>query len=169
MAERIVVAMGILDDAAQELMGSWYKELLDAGFKGTQTPGLPFHISLATLPVECEEEAQSLVVKAAANFAPVDIHVSHLGMFAGGHVLFGAPDVNPELKALHEACSGGHEPPTAWVPHATVIMDEPDNICAEFPILLKSFRPFLAKITRIQLCAFWPTRKITTLELNGKP
>lgn len=169
MAEKIVVVMGVLDDASQELMSSWYSELRENGFTGTQTPGLPFHVSLATLPVECEQEALELVNKASSEFAPVDIHVSHLGSFAGGKVLFGAPDMNKELLDLHGFLMNGHEPPTAWVPHATVIMDEPDRISAEFPILQKSFRPFRAKITHLYLCAFWPTREVAMKELKGNP
>ena len=52
MAGQFLTLMADLDDDSQELMSGWYKELQDAGFKGVQTPGLPFHISLATFEVK---------------------------------------------------------------------------------------------------------------------
>ena len=35
------------------------------------------------------------------------------------------------------------------------------------PILMKSFVPFVGKITQLHLCAFWPTREIVAAELTG--
>ena len=32
-----------------------------------------------------------------------------------------------------------------------------------------SFTPIVGKITRLHLCAFWPTREIMTVELKGEP
>lgn len=32
--------------------------------------------------------------------------------------------------------------------------------------LVKSFHPFMARITRLHLCAFWPTREIAFVRLQ---
>ena len=53
-----------------------------------------------------------------------------------------------------------------WTPHATILIDEPDVICKAMPILLDSFHPFMGKITKLHLCAFWPTREIATVDLK---
>ena len=57
MAESFITLMADLDDDSQKIMSGWYKNLQDAGFVGTQTPGLPFHISLATFPLDEEKAA----------------------------------------------------------------------------------------------------------------
>ena len=84
MAEQFLTLMADLDDDAQARMSGWYQSLKEAGFTGIQTPGLPYHISLATIPLHQEEEAAEIARKAATAFAPVSVHISHIGMFAGG-------------------------------------------------------------------------------------
>ena len=92
MAEKMIVLMADLDRASQERMAGWYGELRQAGFTGTQTPGLPYHISLAVFAPEEEDAALALTRKAAAEFAPFPVHISHVGIFSPGRVLFGAPE-----------------------------------------------------------------------------
>ena len=170
MAEQFLTLMADLDDASQEIMSGWYSKLKEAGFTGTQTPGLPYHISLATFPLEKEQEVVALMKTVAAGYAPVPVHISHVGMFTGGKVLFGAPDMSPELTALHEACAKETIQTYPWTPHATILIDEPETVCAALPMLMKSFYPFVGKISRLHLCAFWPTREIAAVELvvNGR-
>lgn len=168
MAEQFLTLMADLDDASQEIMLGWYNSLKDAGFTGTQTPGLPYHISLATFPLEKEQEASALMKKVAAEYAPVSVHISYVGIFAGGKVLFGAPELSPELAALHEACAKDTMQKYPWTPHATLLIDEPETVYAAVPVLMKSFYPFVGKISRLHLCAFWPKREIASVELTGQ-
>lgn len=163
MAEQFLTLMADLDDAAQARLSEWYEALTKAGFTGTQTPGLPYHISLATFPLDQEQTAVQLLRK-AANFSPVPVHFSHIGLFAGGRVLFAAPERNPRLDALHDAFDP--QPKAPWTPHATLLIDEPEQVCAALPVLLRSFSPFMATITRLHLCAFWPAREIASAPLG---
>ena len=165
MAEEFITLMADLDPKSQKLMAGWYEELRKAGFEGVQTPGLPFHVSLATFPLEKEQEAIEVTKAAAAQFAAVPVSVSHMGLFPGGRVLFGAPDVSPRLSALQQACERypGQFP---WTPHVSILIDEPDTVCEALKVLICSFRPFSGRITRLHLCAFWPTREILTLDLH---
>lgn len=167
MAEQFLTLMADFDQDSQERMSGWYDTLRDAGFTGIQTPGLPYHISLATFPLEQEDKAIATIRRAAAEFAPVPVHISHIGMFAGGKVLFGGPEKSTELAALREACKPDAQEKHPWAPHATILIDEPDIVYAAIPILMKSFVPFVGKITRLHLCAFWPTREIAAAELTG--
>ena len=169
MAESFLTLMADYDTASQFRMDEWYSAIQRAGFTGTPTPGLNHHISLATFPLEAEEEAIALTKQIAANFAPVDVHVSHVGLFAGSRVLFAAPDMSPALTALQRACAG--ERPVngyPWMPHTTMLMDTPANIAAALPTLMEKFEPFRGMITHLHLCAFWPTREILRVELTGE-
>ena len=103
MAEQFLTLMADLSDEAQVRMSGWYQSLQEAGFTGVQTPGLPYHISLATFPLDQEKEAAEIARKAAAEFAPVPVHLSHIGMFAGGKVLFAAPEKDAELSVRRAA------------------------------------------------------------------
>ena len=167
MAEQFLTLMADLDQDSQERMSGWYDTLREAGFTGVQTPGLPYHISLATFPLKQEEKAAEITRKAAAEVAPVPVHISHIGIFAGGKVLFGGPEKSAELAALREACKPDTPEQYPWTPHATILIDEPDIICAAIPVLMRSFVPFVGKITRLHLCAFWPAREIAAEELAG--
>lgn len=165
MAEQFLTLMADLDSNAQARLSAWYGTLREAGFVGAQTPGLSYHISLASFPLDKEREAEALARKAGAAFSPIQVHISHIGVFAGGRVLFCAPERNPELDALHAACDK-YPQKYPWTPHVTVLMDETDAVCAALPILLKSFAPFTARVDRLHLCAFWPTREIASIALN---
>ena len=167
MAEQFLTLMADLDNASQKRMGEWYGALREAGFIGTQTPGLPYHISLATYPLNMEKEAVASMKKAAADFSPFPVHISHIGIFPGGKVLFGAPEKSPALTALHDACDPGTPQAYPWTPHATILIDTPETICAAVPALVRCFSPFVGTITRLHLCAFWPKREIASLPLAG--
>lgn len=166
MAEQFLTLMADLDEESQALMSEWREQLEKSGFIGTQTPGLPFHISLATFSLDKEQEVIYEMQRLAKKFYAIPVHISHIGMFAGGKVLFGAPDMNPpKLFSLREAISIEPHEKFPWTPHATIMIAETDTICKALPILLESFHPFMGKITRLHLCAFWPTREIMSVDL----
>lgn len=166
MTEEFLTLMADLDETSQKRLSEWYGALKEAGFVGTQTPGLPYHISLATFPLERESEIVGLMKKAAAEFPAVPVHISHIGMFAGGRVLFAAPERNAWLDALHDACETDKE--RVWTPHVTLLIDEPEAVCSALPLFVRSFYPFVGHIVRLHLCAFWPTREIASVELGGR-
>ena len=49
----------------------------------------------------------------------------------------------------------------------TILIDEPETVHAALPVFIGSFVPFVGRITRLHLCAFWPTREIAACELAG--
>jgi 2'-5' RNA ligase len=168
MAEQIIVLMADWDDETQKALGGIYEELAKEGFSGRQTKHLPYHISMSTFLVEKEAEALEAMKKAASLCGPVQVSISHIGVFAGGEILFAAPDRNEALEKLHEACDTGLPQEFAWTPHTTIIIDEPEVVQSALPTVVKGFRPLSGKITRLHLCAFWPTREIATIELTGE-
>lgn len=167
MAEQFLTLMADLDEESQNRMSLWYKELQEAGFDGEQTHGLPFHISLACYSLNKEDEVKELVYKMANRFTQMPVYISHIGIFPGGKVLFGAPDMSPELLALHDASiEVGSNQEFIWTPHTTLIIDEPEIVSKALPIFAKSFVPFYGKIVKLHLCAFWPTREVLSIELK---
>lgn len=167
MAESFLTLMADYREEDQQSISVWYDALQSAGFTGTQTPGLNHHISLATFPPEQEAEAIALTKAVAARFAPVDVAICHVGVFPGGKVLFAAPDMSPELVALQKACDNGPLNGYPWTPHTTMLVDEPEAIGRALPTLMQHFTPLMARIDRLHLCAFWPTREILTIDLTG--
>lgn len=167
MAESFLTLMADYCEEDQRRISVWYDALQNVGFTGTQTPGLNHHISLATFPLEQEAEAIETAKRVASQFAPVYADLRHVGVFPGGKVLFAAPDMSPELTALQRACTDGPLNGYPWTPHTTMLIDEPESIGAALPVLMRHFVPLRARIDRLHLCAFWPTREILTVELTG--
>lgn len=169
MADKILDILAVLDDESQAKLAKWYDNLVKEGFVGQQTKDIPYHVSLAIFDADQEEEAVALTKRLSQNFGTIPVHISHMGIFAGGRVLYGAPDMNPaDLLSLREAVDVKTKEQFVWTPHVSILMDEPDKICEAVPFLIKDFRPFLGHITKLSLCEFWPTREILTVELKGK-
>ena len=168
MAEQIIVLMADWDEGTQKALGAIYEDLQKEGFTGKQTPGIPYHISMSTYPIDKEAEALEAMKKAAEACSKFEVSISHLGMFAGGSILFAAPDRNAELDKLHSFCDIGLPQEFAWTPHTTIMIDEPEVVQSALPTVVKGFRPLSGKITRLHLCAFWPTREIAAIELKGE-
>ena len=168
MAEQIIVLMADWDDETQKALGGIYEELAKEGFSGKQTQGIPYHISMCTYPVDKEAEALEAMKKAAEACSKFEVSISHLGMFAGGKILFAAPERNTELERLHDFCDIGLPQEFPWTPHTTIMIDEPEVIHSALPTVVKSFMPRVGTIKRLHLCAFWPTREIATIELTGE-
>ncbi len=168
MAESFLTIMAEYCEEDQQRISVWYDALQHAGFTGSQTSGLRHHISLATYPLDREAEAIEITKQVAARFAPVDAAIRHIGVLPGGKVLAAAPDMSPRLTALQAACGESIVHGYPWLPHTTLLMDEPETLAAALPTLMKHFAPLSAKIDRLRLCAFWPTREIACVELTGE-
>jgi len=161
--------MADLDGESQARMSDWYDRLKEAGFTGEQTKDIPYHISLATFSLDRESEAVAEMKRLADEFAPIPVNISHIGLFAGGKVLFAAPDMSvPELLSLHDAIRTETIDSFPWTPHVTMLLDEPDTVQRALGVFIKSFRPFAGRITRLHLCEFWPTREIASFELKHR-
>ena len=167
MAESFLTIMAEYRESDQRQISVWRDALINAGFTGNQTPGLRHHISLATWPLDREAEATQAVKKAAARFAPVDVAIRHIGVLPGGRTLVAAPDMSPQLSALQAACGDSIVHGYPWLPHTTLLMDEPEQLAAALPTLMKHFVPLPARVDRLRLCAFWPAREIFSAELLG--
>ena len=108
MEEQFLTLMADLDEDSQARLTGWYAALRAAGFTGAQTPGLPYHISTATFPLELEEQAVERTRRVAGAFSAFPVHISHIGIFPGGKVLFGGPerDTTPVRRSRTRGAPG---------------------------------------------------------------
>ena len=167
MAEEFLTLMADLDDESQQILSGWYKILQGAGFTGVQTPNLPFHISMASFSLDKESAIINEMDELAKRFSEIPIHISHIGLFEGGKVLYAAPDMNPSgLLDLRLAIKTETREIFPWTPHATILIDEPETVQKALPFLVEHFHTFMGRIIRLHLCAFWPTREIHTVYLK---
>ena len=167
MAEEFLTLMADLDDESQRILSGWYDKLRSKGFNGVQTPGLPFHISLACFSLDKEKEAVREMRELANLFSEIPVHISHIGLFAGGQVLYAAPDMNPsDLLKVRQAIKTETNEKYPWTPHCTIMIDDAAIVQKALPVVLEDFHPFMCKITKLHLCAFWPTREIATVSLR---
>jgi len=161
--------MADLDDESQQILSGWYDKLRSAGFVGAQTQGLPFHVSMGCFSLDKEEDVVKEMETLAKQFSAIPVHVSHIGLFAGGKVLYAAPDMNPaDLLNLRKEIKTETRETFPWTPHVTIMLDEKETIKKALPILLEHFHPFMGRITKLHLCAFWPTREIATVYLDSE-
>jgi len=165
MAEEIIVLMADLDDKSQELLQGWYDVLLEHGFNGKQTKDLPYHISIATFSPDREKDVMELTNKICNEISTSSINVSSIKTFESGNVLYASLDSSQELLDLRNKITVETKEDYSWVPHITLLIDDSETIKKSLPIVQKSFKPFEAKITKLHLCAFWPTREILSTKL----
>ena len=133
-----------------------------AGFTGTQTPNIPFHITLGTFPIEEEPFARRLAERAAAETPAFPVTFNHLGIFQGGKVLFLAPDANHPLLALRERFGPVH----GWTAHTTLLIDQPENVLRAAPAALAGLTSFEGRVERLWLYEFFPARFISEYPLS---
>ncbi len=165
MPDKFLCVLAGYDSEAEARLSSFQNSLYEAGFSGTQTKNIPMHITVGRFPVEEEDRAAELVRSAAAHTQPFELSLSHTGIFAGSKVLFVAPDGKRELLALREYFGASH----GWVPHTTMLIDQPDTIYQALPVLMDVFVPSCGQITCLHLYEFFPPRHILTVELGKAP
>jgi len=160
MDEKSLYLLAQFDDETEEMLSACYAELVQQGFVGKQTKDIPYHFTLGCFDCCHEENLVSELEKICSTTKIIDIRLDHLGLF-GLKVLFAEPNMNFELlslqKAFFDGCGNGYHP---WTAHATILLDEPDNIIKALPIVADKFKPTHARITSVGLYEFFPKRFI---------
>ncbi len=168
MAEKYRCVMAGFDAETEAKLAELQNVLYENGFTGTQTKGIPFHLPLAEISaddVRDEEWLKEIMEETAEISFDFTVTFRHLGIFSGGKVLFAAPD--PEMELLH--LNGRFDfSDDSWTPHATLLIDEPSVILDALPIVLEKFKPFTARIDKLYLYEFFPSRHIATVGLGAE-
>ena len=167
MAEKSLYVMAGFDAETEERLAELQNLLYANGFTGTQTKGIPFHLTLGSRPADEENEEWLLEIMREVAEISFDFTVTfnHIGIFSGGKVLFAAPDTEMELLHLNGSFDFSDD---SWTPHATLLVDEPSVILEALPLVLDNFRPFTGRIDKLYLYEFFPSRHIATVELGAE-
>lgn len=163
MEEKLLYVMAQYDEETERKFNKIQKSLLDAGFKGKQTPNFPKHITLGSFELDKEEELKEKIKKLCSNTKKMQISFDSIGLF-GMEVLFIAPTVTHELLDLQEYFNSSYNNNFNWVAHTTVLVDSPEIVQKSLPIVAKNFCSFSGYIESISLYEFTPSRFI----LEGK-
>jgi 2'-5' RNA ligase len=168
LEDRHLYVVAQFDAETDKKLNSLYLSLVNEGFTGTQTKGIPYHITLGTFAVEDEVEAIRRAHEAAGSLRAFTLRLSYLGLF-GMNVLFIAPTVKRELLDLLHAVvpGGGTADEYPWVAHTTLLMDEPEAIHRAIPVAARNFTPFRATVESIGIYEFFPERKIGIYPLKA--
>lgn len=166
MEEPRIYLIAQFDEGANQKLAGLYDKLAGAGLIGGQTKDIPYHFTLGNFAPQCADQVLKRVQAVCLNAKAFDINLSYVGLF-GLNVLFIAPSMNIDLLNLYkelvpgESINGCHK----WVAHATVLMDNPENISAALPIVARSFSPFSARIESIGVYEFFPRKFIADCKL----
>ena len=155
--------MAVLDPDTQRIMGDIQSALIKRVGEGTQTMGIPFHITLGSYPTDELDSAIERVKAAASSTSPFDVHFLGQDSF-GDKVLFLKPEKNEELLKLR-ACfendyAHGHE----WIPHATLICGEEKQVQDARELIDMLELPEKATVVGIELGEFFPPKKIIRID-----
>ena len=165
--EKHLYVVAQFDAETDKRLNALYQNLADEGFIGTQTKGIPYHITLGTFEVDDEVDVIRRAHAAAQSLHAFTLRMAYLGLF-GMDVLFVAPAVTCALLDLRNAVvpGGGTADAFPWVAHTTLLMDEPETIHRAIPAAVKYFTPFRAAVESIGVYEFFPERRIGIYELK---
>ncbi|HPF87064.1 MAG TPA: 2'-5' RNA ligase family protein [Candidatus Limiplasma sp.] len=168
MEEKHIYAIAQFDAQTQQRLSALYLQLVNAGFTGTQTKGIPYHITLGTFDVADEALVASRAQAAARNARAFSIRLAFIGLF-GLDVLFLAPAVKRQLLDLHQAIvpCGDSADEHPWVAHTTLLMDTPDVIRQAVSVAAQHFIPFRATVESIGVYEFFPEREVGVFPLES--
>ncbi len=169
MEKKRLFLIAHLDEAANRKLAAIYGELAREGLRGVQPPDFPYHITLGSVALKHEKQMTERARKVCARTDVFSVPLSHIGLF-GLRVLFAAPSVNCELLNLHRRLVPARmaEDAYEWVPHATLLIDEPENILKAVPIAARAFVPVTATVERVSLYEYPPARFVESFPLRAR-
>ena len=157
--DKFLSVFAVFDSNTQKILQSFQDEVCNLGYVGTQTMGIPFHISLGSFNIEEEQELKARIKAVCAQkheFAINLIKVNHFNH----RVLFIEPEESIELKGLHDLFDSNYADGFPWHAHATIFCGSEEQVIKSKEHMNDIFKPFKAKITEIQMGEFFPTRMI---------
>ena len=159
--DKFLTVYAVLDDDTQEKLKVLQDEILQLGDMGTQTMGIPFHISLGSFPVDEEEALVRRIAEISLQQKPFSVQLRAINHFYN-RVLFLEPECTNELEKLHLAFDGNFADGFPWNPHVTLFCsEETQSVERGKAFVASKFSPFSCQIVGLEMGEFFPTRWIT--------
>lgn len=163
--DKFLTVFAVFDDETQAKLKTLQLNVLSLGYKGTQTMDIPFHISLGSFSVECESELKERIKEICQKTAKFDILLNKVNHF-NSRVLFIEPENSDNLNKLHNLFDNNYADGFSWHAHATIFCGEESEVLEAKKMLFKNFSPINAKIVKLTMGEFFPTRMIVEAELE---
>ena len=161
---KFLTVFAVFDNETQLKLKDFQDKVLALGYPGTQTMGIPFHISLGSFEVEEEDKLKARIKEVCSQNCSFEINLKEVNHF-NNRVLFIEPEVNSSLRRLHELFDGNYADGFPWHAHATILCGDEEHVIKAKEFLNGIFSPLKARITGIQMGEFFPTRMIIKEEL----
>jgi 2'-5' RNA ligase len=156
---KFLTVMAVFDDKTQKLLGGIQQSIIDKAGEGTQTMGIPFHITLGSYPTSLKDEVVEKIRSVVSLTRTFPIKLLRYNSF-GDAVLFLEPNVTDELIALRKQFECDYANGFEWVPHATLFCGEDARVRQAKTHTPSLDFPIEASIVAIELGEFFPPKKI---------
>ncbi|MDE7405983.1 MAG: 2'-5' RNA ligase family protein [Clostridiales bacterium] len=163
--DKFLTVFAVFDDETQQKLKALQDSVLSLGYAGTQTMGIPFHISLGSFKVEEEQELITRIKETCSRRSEFEIDLNKINHF-NNRVLFIEPEDNVQLRCLHEFFDNNFADGFSWHAHATIFCGSEQQVIQAKRCLCSIFKPIKAKIVGIQMGEFFPTRMIIEEKLS---
>ncbi len=151
----------IFDEQTEISLQHIQNEILNRYPYGTQTMGIPFHISLGSFPLEAKEELEKRIKEISLSQSCFDMELVGLGNF-NQQVLFMEPEVNEEIVRLHSLFEGNYSDGYPWHPHVTLYCGTTEEVGTIQKELQPKIKRMSVRVTGIQMGEFFPTKLLVT-------
>ena len=162
---RFLTVMAVLDGKTQAMLEKMQAEIIRNVGAGTQTMGIPFHVTLGSYPTESEADIVDKIKQVASNCARFEIELTGYNTF-GDKVLFLEPNIPQELLDLRKSFECDYANGFEWVPHATLFCGEEIEVQKARSLLPELAEPICAKIVGLELGEFFPPKKIIRIDFE---
>ncbi len=165
--DKFLTVYAVFDDETQQKFKYMQEEVIKLGNKGSQTMGIPFHISLGSFSLDKRDLLIEEMIKVSTEFQKFDIFFNQIRDF-NNRVLFIEPQPNSILTDLHRHFDDNYADGFPWHAHATIFCGEVNEVLLAKKKLNEIFSPFSAKVVALQVGEFFPANIIFTKELDKK-
>ena len=156
--------MASLDGQSQIKLHKIQDELTKRGIVGTQTSGIPFHISLGSFPLSEKWRLNEAIKRVADGFVQFEVSLCGLGDF-DGKVLFLQPQDNGTINVLHGLFDCNYSDGLPFRPHITLFCGERSQTAEAKRILGELSLPSAVTVTSLLLGEFFPAKLISEYPL----
>ena len=163
--KKFITVMAVFDAETQTRLGEIQKYIIDNVSSGTQTMGIPFHLTLGSYPTDELDSVIERIRSVARETECFDIKLLSYGSF-GSRVFFLKPEIPKELAELRKCFECDYANGFEWVPHATLFCENDDEIARAKEIAPELDFPINARIVGIELGEFFPPEKKFSIEFR---
>ena len=155
--------MAVFDDKTQERLANIQSKIIENVGGGTQTMGIPFHLTLGSYKTDLQDEIVDRIKQIASITSELDVDLVGYNTFSD-KVLFLEPTKPDELIALRKSFECDYANGFEWFPHATLFCGEVDDVIKAKSYLPPICEPIRTKIVGIELGEFFPPKKIIRID-----